>query len=184
VLDGIPPAPRGVPQIEVVFDVDSNGVLNVTAKDKATGKAQSIKIEASSGLTEEDIEKMKKDAEEHAGEDSKKKELIEARNTAEQMVYTAEKSLKEHGEKISTEIKDDVTAKIASVNDVKTKDDKSAITAATEALSTSMQKIGEAMSKTEETATASKTDEETEQVRDAEVKDGNDDKGKEDSNKS
>ncbi len=146
VLDGIPPAPRGVPQIEVIFDVDSNGVLKVTAKDKSTGKEQSIKIEASSGLTEADIERMKKEAEEHAGEDAKKKELIDARNLAEQMVYTAEKALKDHGDKVSTEIKDDVTAKITVLNDVKGKDDLAAIKSATEELSTSMQKIGEAMS--------------------------------------
>ncbi len=145
VLDGIPPAPRGVPQVEVTFDVDSNGVLNVTAKDKATGKEQSIKIEASSGLTEDDIKRMQKEAEDHAGEDAKKKELIETRNLAEQMVYTAEKALKDHGDKVSQDIKDDVHAKITAVNEVRTKDDKAAIESAAEALSTSMQKIGEAM---------------------------------------
>lgn len=145
VLDGIPPAPRGVPQVEVTFDVDSNGVLNVTAKDKATGKEQSIKIEASSGLSEADIVRMQKDAEDHAGEDAKKKELIEARNLAEQMVYTAEKALTDHGEKVSVEIKDDVQAKIATLNEVRGKDDKAAIDTAAEALSTAMQKIGEAM---------------------------------------
>jgi molecular chaperone DnaK len=145
VLDGIPPAPRGVPQIEVTFDVDSNGVLNVTAKDKSTGKVQSIKIEASSGLTEADIERMKKDAEEHAGEDAKKKELIDARNIAEQMVYTAEKALKEHGDKVPADIKTDVEAKIVSVNETKAKDDIPAIQAAASALSDAMQKIGEAM---------------------------------------
>lgn len=174
VLDGIPPAPRGMPQIEVVFDVDSNGVLNVTAKDKATGKVQSIKIEASSGLSESDIERMKKEAEEHAQDDTKKKELIEARNHAEQIVYTAEKAIKDHGDKVSTEIKDDVTAKISAVNDLKTKDDKAAIVSATEALSTAMQKIGEAMSK----ATESKNPGDTtatgagETVRDADIKEG------------
>jgi molecular chaperone DnaK len=106
VLDGIPPAPRGVPQVEVTFDVDSNGVLKVTAKDKATGKEQSIKIEASSGLTDADIERMQKDAEEHASEDAKKKELIDTRNIAEQMVYTAEKSLKDYSDKIDTDYQD------------------------------------------------------------------------------
>ncbi len=145
VLDGIPPAPRGVPQIEVTFDVDSNGVLNVTAKDKSTGKVQSIKIEASSGLTEADIERMKKDAEEHAGEDAKKKELIDARNIAEQMVYTAEKALKDHGDKVPAEIKTDVEAKIVTVNEAKAKDDIAAIQATASALSDAMQKIGEAM---------------------------------------
>ncbi len=173
VLDGIPPAPRGVPQIEVIFDVDSNGVLKVTAKDKSTGKEQSIKIEASSGLTDADIERMKKEAEDHAGEDAKKKELIDTRNLAEQMVYTAEKALKEHGDKVPSEIKDDVTAKIAAVNEAKGKDDTVAIAAASEALSTSMQKIGEEMAKHQEgeakpaATEATSTEEGT--VRDAEV---------------
>ena len=176
VLDGIPPAPRGVPQIEVIFDVDSNGVLNVTAKDKATGKVQSIKIEASSGLSDTDIERMKKEAEEHADEDTKKKELIDTRNHAEQMIYTAEKALKDHGDKISSEIKDEVTAKITSLNEIKSKDDKDAISTATETLSTAMQKIGEAMSKAPTSAEAgTETTKEGEQVRDAEeVKDEGD----------
>ena len=176
VLDGIPPAPRGVPQIEVIFDVDSNGVLNVTAKDKATGKVQSIKIEASSGLSDTDIERMKKEAEEHADEDTKKKELIDTRNHAEQMIYTAEKALKDHGDKISSEIKDEVTAKITSLNEIKSKDDKDAISTATEALSSAMQKIGEAMSKAPtSTEAGNETTKEGEQVRDAEeVKDEGD----------
>ena len=171
VLDGIPPAPRGVPQVEVTFDVDSNGVLNVTAKDKATGKEQSIKIEASSGLTEDDIKRMQKEAEDHAGEDAKKKELIETRNLAEQMVYTAEKALKDHGDKVSQDIKDDVHAKITAVNEVRTKDDKAAIESAAEALSTSMQKIGEAMNATppEAGAPATPGSETTGPVRDADV---------------
>ena len=100
ILDGIPPAPRGMPQIEVSFDVDTNGILNVTAKDKASGKEQSIRIEASSGLSEEDIKKMKDEAETHAEEDLKKKELVDQKNTAEMMIFTAEKSLKEYGDKI------------------------------------------------------------------------------------
>ncbi len=145
VLDGIPPAPRGVPQIEVTFDVDSNGVLNVTAKDKSTGKEQSIRIEANSGLSEEDIEKMKADAETHAEEDNKKKEIIEARNMADQLIYTAEKAIKDHGEQAGEEIVKGINEKIAAVKEVKDKDDKDAITTATEALSTEMQKIGEVM---------------------------------------
>ena len=145
VLDGIPPAPRGVPQIEVTFDVDSNGVLNVTAKDKSTGKEQSIRIEANSGLSEDDIERMKQEAEEHAGEDEKKKELIETRNIAEQLIYTAEKSLTDHKDKIGDDVKEAVEKAIAGVKEVKDKDDKDAITTATETLSTEMQKIGEAM---------------------------------------
>ena len=147
VLDGIPPAPRGVPQIEVTFDVDSNGVLNVTATDKSTGKEQSIRIEANSGLTEEDIEKMKKDAETHAEEDNKKKEVIEARNVADHMIYTAEKAIKDHGEAAGDEIVKAINEKITGVKEVKDKDDKNAITTATEALSNEMQKIGEVMQK-------------------------------------
>ncbi|MBY0538166.1 molecular chaperone DnaK [Patescibacteria group bacterium] len=172
VLDGIPPAPRGVPQIEVVFDVDSNGVLKVTAKDKSTGKEQSIKIEASSGLTDADIERMKREAEEHAGEDAKKKELIDTRNLAEQMVYTAEKALKDHGDKVPPEIKDDVTAKMAAVNEAKSKDDVEAIKNASEALSTAMQKIGEEMAKhQEEPKTETPTESAEGNVRDADVED-------------
>jgi molecular chaperone DnaK len=171
VLDGIPPAPRGVPQVEVTFDVDSNGVLKVTAKDKATGKEQSIKIEASSGLTDADIERMQKDAEEHAAEDQKKKELIDTRNLAEQMVYTAEKSLKDFGDKITPEIKTDVEEKIKLVNDAKSKDDLSAIKSASEALSTAMQKIGEAMNQTAANEPAPQAGSETDgPVRDADVK--------------
>ncbi len=158
VLDGIPPAPRGVPQVEVTFDVDSNGVLNVTAKDKSTGKEQSIKIEASSGLTEEDIEKMKSEAEEHAGEDAKKKELIEARNLAEQLVYTAEKSVKDHADDIPAETKEDIETKIKAVNEAKSGEDKAMITTAIEALSESLQKIGEIMQKAAEAAQAGAAD--------------------------
>lgn len=150
VLDGIPPAPRGVPQVEVTFDVDSNGVLNVTAKDKTTGKEQSIRIEANSGLSESDIERMKKEAEEHAAEDTKKKELIDTRNLAEQMVYTAEKALKEHEAAIPADIKTEIEDKIKAVNEAKNGDSKEAIETASEALGTSMQKIGEIMSKAAE----------------------------------
>ena len=151
-LDGIPPAPRGVPQVEVTFDVDSNGVLKVTAKDKATGKEQSIRIEANSGLSESDIERMKKEADEHAAEDTLKKELIDSRNTAEQMIYTAEKALKEHAEAVPADIKTEIEDKIKAVREVKDKDDKGVIDTAAEALGTSLQKIGEVMSKAAESA--------------------------------
>jgi molecular chaperone DnaK len=152
VLDGIPPAPRGVPQVEVTFDVDSNGVLNVTAKEKSTGKEQSIRIEANSGLTEDEIEKMKKDAEEHATEDTKKKELIDVRNQAEQTIYTAEKALKDHEKEIPEDVKTEIEGKVKEVNEVKEKDDKSAIDTAVAALSESLQKIGEIMQKAAEAA--------------------------------
>lgn len=168
VLDGIPPAPRGVPQIEVIFDVDSNGVLNVKAKDKSTGKEQSIRIEASSGLSSDEIERMKKEAEEHADEDAKKKELIDARNLADQMIYTAEKSLRDHADKIDEATKNSVNGKIAAVKEVKDKDDKAAIESATQELSTEMQKIGEVMQKTAQEGGAASSSEE-EIVRDAEV---------------
>lgn len=183
VLDGIPPAPRGVPQIEVTFDVDSNGVLHVTAKDKATGKEQSIRIEASSGLTEEDIEKMKKEAEDHAAEDAKKKELIETRNQAEQLIYTAEKSLKEHGEKIPVETKAEIESKMSELKSASDKDDKKDIETKTEALSASLQKIGEIIqraaeeaNKEKESKDASKDESKEESVRDADVTSDDSDK--------
>jgi len=169
VLGGIPPAPRGVPQVEVTFDVDSNGVLNVTAKDKATGKEQSIRIEASSGLTEEDIERMKKEAEDHATEDAGKKALIDSRNTAEQLLYTAEKSLKEHGDKVPAETKTEIEEKMSTLKEVREKDDKSAIDSKTEELSAALQKIGEIIQKAAEEAKKTETPE-TSEVKDAEVK--------------
>ena len=153
ILDGIPPAPRGVPQVEVSFDVDANGILNVKAKDKASGKEQSIKIEASSGLSDEEVEKMKKEAEVHASEDAKKKEAVDTRNLSEQLIYTAEKALKDlpagkagaEGELDS--IKTSVQAKIDELKKVKDGTDTEAIKKASEELSTEMQKIGEAMAK-------------------------------------
>jgi molecular chaperone DnaK len=179
VLDGIPPAPRGVPQIEVSFDVDSNGVLNVTAKDKASGKEQSIRIEATSGLSEDDIEKMKKDAEEHAGEDEKKKELIEARNLADQLAYTAEKSLTDYKDKITDDVKTTVESAVKELKEARDKDDLEAIKAATEKLSQETQKIGQAMAGADAATQGAETaqpDGETktkgeENVRDAEVSD-------------
>ncbi|MCA9365789.1 molecular chaperone DnaK [Candidatus Kaiserbacteria bacterium] len=179
VLDGIPPAPRGVPQIEVTFDVDSNGVLNVTAKDKSTGKEQSIRIEANSGLSDDDIEKMKQDAEAHAEEDAKKKELIDARNLSEQAIYTAESAIKEHGDKIDAETKTTVESAIKELRETKEKDDLEAIKTATDKLTTSMQKIGEVMQKAaseDSASTNEKTTDDTKTegdspVRDAEVTD-------------
>ncbi|MBI3888772.1 molecular chaperone DnaK [Candidatus Nomurabacteria bacterium] len=147
ILDGVPPAPRGMPQIEVSFDVDVNGILNVAAKDKASGKTQSIKIEASSGLKDEDIKKMQADAELHAEEDKKKKEVVDIKNTAEMIIYTAEKALKDNEAKIPAELKDSVNAKITAVRGVKDGTDGEAIKKATEELSAEMSKIGEAMAK-------------------------------------
>lgn len=146
VLDGIPPAPRGMPQVEVTFDIDANGILNVKAKDKTSGKEQSIRIEASSGLSPADIEKMQKDAELHADEDMKKKELIEARNLAEQLVYTAEKSIKDAGDKLPSDIAQGVQVKIEALKSQKDSTSVDTIKKATEELSNEMQKIGTAMS--------------------------------------
>jgi molecular chaperone DnaK len=142
ILDGIPPAPRGIPQIEVTFDVDANGILKVSAKDKATGRSQHITITASSGLSEAEVEKMRKDAESHAEEDRKRKELIEARNNADNTVYASEKALREFGDKIPAEVRSDVEAKAAEVKSAAQGEDVAKIRSATEALGLAIQKIG------------------------------------------
>ncbi|HVW71688.1 MAG TPA: molecular chaperone DnaK, partial [Candidatus Paceibacterota bacterium] len=146
-LDGIPPAPRGMPQVEVTFDVDSNGILTVKAKEKTTGKEQSIRIEGSTGLSKEDIDRMQKDAEANAAEDEKRKGLVDARNMADQMIYAAEKAVKDNGEKAGAEVVADVQTKISDLKAVKDADDLDKIKSATEALSSSLSKIGEAMMK-------------------------------------
>lgn len=145
ILDGIPPAPRGIPQIEVTFDVDANGILTVSAKDKATGKSQSIRIEGSIGLSKEEIERMKKEAELHAEEDRKKRELIQARNQAENLIYTAEKTLKDVGEKISSSLKSEVEQKLEELKKAKEGDNIEEIKNKMDALSMTMQKIGTEM---------------------------------------
>lgn len=145
ILDGIPPAPRGIPQVEVTFDIDANGILNVSAKDKGTGKEQKITITASSGLSKEEIEKMKQEAESHADEDKKKKELIEARNIADSLVYTTEKALRDAGDKLAEADKKEINEKVDAVKKVKDGDDVSAINSATAELNTAAQKIGQAM---------------------------------------
>jgi len=145
ILDGIPPAPRGMPQIEVTFDIDANGILKVTAQDKATGRSQHITITASSGLSDAEVEKMRKDAESHAEEDRKRKELIEARNNADNTIYAAEKALREFGEKVPAEIKSEVETKVAEVKKVAEGEDVAAIQSATEALGQVIQKIGGAV---------------------------------------
>jgi molecular chaperone DnaK len=144
-LVGIPPAPRGVPQIEVTFDIDANGILNVGAKDLGTGKEQSIRITASSGLSEEEIEKMVKDAESHASEDKKKRELIEARNQADGLVYTTEKAVKEHGDKLDAETKQGIESALEDLKKTMEADDVEAIKAKTEALATASHKLAEVM---------------------------------------
>lgn len=150
ILDGIPPAPRGVPQIEVAFDIDANGILSVTAKDKATNKTQSIRIESSTGLSKEEVERMKKDAELHAEEDKRKKELVEARNMADTLTYTTEKALREAGDKVTSEEKKPVEEAIVELNKVKNGDDLEAIKRASQNLSEAAQKIGEKLYKAAE----------------------------------
>lgn len=145
ILDGIPPSPRGMPQVEVNFDIDANGILSVSAKDKASGKIQSVKIEASTNLSKEEIERLKNEAVKYAEEDKKKKDLAEAHNHAETLIYTAEKAVKEAGEKVTQEIKDSINTKIESLKTLKTGTDTEAIKKATEELSAEMQKIGQAM---------------------------------------
>jgi molecular chaperone DnaK len=142
ILDGIPPAPRGVPQIEVTFDVDANGILKVSAQDKATGRSQHITITASSGLSEAEVEKMRKDAASHAEDDRKRKELIEVRNHADNTAYAAEKALREFGDKVPAEVKSDIEAKVAEVRSAAQGDDIDKIRSATDTLGLAIQKIG------------------------------------------
>ena len=146
-LDGIPPAPRGLPQVEVTFDIDANGILSVKARDKSSGKEQSIRIEARGSLSDADVEKMRKDAELHADEDKKKQELVEAQNAADQITYAGEKALKEHGDKVSEDIRKNVQEKIDALKAARGGTDAGAIKSAVEALSGAMSAIGEAMSK-------------------------------------
>jgi len=145
ILDGIPPAPRGIPQIEVTFDIDANGILSVKAKDKATNREQHITITASSGLSKEEIEKMKKEAEMHAEEDKKKRELIDLKNQAESLIFTTEKTLKDAGDKVSADQRKDILDKIEDLKKAKEGEDQNLIRNNYEALSLAIQKIGEAM---------------------------------------
>jgi molecular chaperone DnaK len=142
ILDGILPAPRGIPQIEVTFDIDANGILNVSARDKGTGREQKITITASSGLKKEEVEKMRREAEQHAAEDAKRKEEVEIRNSADTLAYTAEKTLRDHGDKIPADVKRDVDAKIAAVKSALQGKDVSTIRKAMQELSDAMQKVG------------------------------------------
>jgi len=144
-LVGIPPAPRGMPQIEVTFDIDANGILSVSAKDLGTGKEQAIRIESSSGLSKEEVEKMRKDAEQHADEDKKKRELIEERNKADQLVWSTEKTVKEHGDKLNADEKEKITKALEKVKEVAKGDDKEAISKACEELMQSAHRIAEIM---------------------------------------
>ena len=146
-LDGIPPAPRGVPQIEVTFDIDANGILHVSAKDKGTGKEQSIKISSSTKLSKEDIDKYVKEAEQYASEDAKNKEKIEARNEADNLVYSVEKSMKEHGDKISSDEKLAIERALGEAKEALKSDDIEKIKSTKEALTTASHKLAEAVYK-------------------------------------
>ncbi len=147
ILSGIPPAPRGVPQVEVTFDIDASGILSVKAKDKATGKEQSIRITGSTGLSKEEVEKMTKEAEMHAKEDEEKKAKIEARNAADSLIFTAEKSLKDAGDKAPADIKSQVEEKVKALKDILETGSKEELEAKTKDLSETLQKVGEALYK-------------------------------------
>jgi molecular chaperone DnaK len=159
VLDGIPPAPRGIPQIEVSFDIDANGILNVKAVDKATSKEQSIKITGSTGLTKEEVERMTKEAEAHASEDAEKKEKIEARNQADSLIFTAERSLKDAGDKVAEDVKKEVEEKISALKGVLDSGSKEDLETKTKELSESLQKIGQSMYQNQQTAAGEKPSE-------------------------
>ena len=177
-LIGIPPAPRGVPQIEVTFDIDANGIVNVSAKDKGTGKEQQIKIQASGGLSEDEIDKMVKEAEANAESDKKKRENIDAKNQADSMIHSAEKNLREFGDKVSDQEKNAIENDIKNLKDAIASDDSEKIKSGLEALTQSSMKLGEAMYKSQqqdasqpsnqEQATGDKASEKNEKVVDAE----------------
>jgi len=152
ILDGIPPAMRGMPQIEVTFDVDANGILKVSAKDKASGRTQHITITASSGLSDSEVEQMRHDAEAHADEDRKRKDLIEARNNADNTAYAAEKAIREFGDKIPAEVRNDIEARVAEAKSAALGEDVEQIKAATEALGQAIQKIGASVYEQEQAA--------------------------------
>jgi molecular chaperone DnaK len=146
-LEDIPPAPRGMPQIEVTFDIDANGIVNVSAKDKGTNKEQRITIQASGGLSDADIERMVKEAEENAEDDKKKKALVEARNQAESLIHATEKSVKEHGDKVDQETRDRIAGAISDLKEVSAGDDAEKITASAQLLAEASMKLGEAIYK-------------------------------------
>ncbi|MEK7636700.1 MAG: molecular chaperone DnaK [Patescibacteria group bacterium] len=185
ILDGIPPSPRGMPQVEVSFDIDANGVLSVSAKDKASNREQKVRIEGSASLSKEDIERMKQDATTHHEEDKKKKELVELKNTADTIIYTVEKALRDAGDKVSADVKKSIEEKMDAVKKVKDSGSAEEIKKATEALSLEMQKIGEAMYKDKGGASGQPGQEEqkTDAPKDAEYEDVKKDESKKDEDK-
>jgi molecular chaperone DnaK len=154
-LVGIPPAPRGVPQVEVTFDIDANGIVHVTAKDKATAKEQSIRIQANGGLSDTDIDQMVKDAESHAAEDKKRKDLVEAKNHADAAIHATEKGLSEYGDKIPAEDRSAIEAAAAELKTTLEGEDVEAIQAKTQGLTQASMKLGEAMYKAAQEASGS-----------------------------
>ena len=170
ILDGIPPAPRGMPQVEVTFDIDANGILNVTAKDKATSKSQSVRIEGSIGISKDEVEKMKKEAELHAAEDKQKQELIEARNMADNLIYTTEKTLREMAEKIQAETKKEIEEKIESLKKVKDSDNIEEIKGKIQNLSQVIQKIGAEIYKQQQSQQQKPPEQEGPQAQEGEYK--------------
>jgi molecular chaperone DnaK len=154
-LVGIPPAPRGVPQIEVTFDIDANGIVNVSAKDKGTGKEQQIRIQASGGLSDADIDNMVKQAEQFAEDDKKRRAAAEAKNQAESLVHSTEKQLAEHGDKVTPEVKAEIEAAIAETKTAIEAGDADAMTAKTSALTQSAMKLGQAIYESQQGGTSS-----------------------------
>jgi molecular chaperone DnaK len=152
-LVGIPPAPRGVPQIEVTFDIDANGIVNVSAKDKGTGKEQQIRIQASGGLSDDDIEKMVKEAESFAEEDKKRKTAAEAKNNAESLIHTTERQLSEHGDKVDASVKSEIEGAISEAKQAVESGDVEQMTQKTNALAQAAMKLGEAMYKAQQAET-------------------------------
>jgi molecular chaperone DnaK len=144
-LTDIPPAPRGIPQIEVAFNIDANGILNVSAKDLGTGKQQSIEIKSSSGLTDEEVKKMKKEAELHADEDKRKREVVDLKNQADQLIYSTEKTLKEHGGKVSGETRGKIENAVNNLKEAIKGDNAEAIRRAMENLGTASQELGKTL---------------------------------------
>ncbi|MCH8741837.1 molecular chaperone DnaK [Patescibacteria group bacterium] len=183
ILDGIPPSPRGIPQIEVTFDIDANGILNVTAKDKATGKEQSIRVEDSTDISKEEVERMKKEAELHMEEDRKKQESIEVKNIADNLIYTTEKTLREAGDKVSPDAKKEIEEKIESLKKIKDGDKIDEIKSKTSELSQIIQKIGtELYQKTKEQKSAPE-DPRNEQNKESKTSQGQEEKGQEEKEK-
>jgi molecular chaperone DnaK len=182
-LVGIAPAPRGVPQIEVTFDIDANGIVNVSAKDKATNKEQSIRIQASGGLSDEDIDRMVKEAEEHAGEDKKRREKVEARNQLEALINSTESALKDADDKVDASVKSEVETAIAAAKENLESDETEELTAASQALAQAAMKIGEAMygsaaGEASEQATSADASNDDENVVDADFEEVKDDDSK------